>query len=145
MESYEKSLGHWVKKFYLLSAREMDSLLAPYGLGRTQWYILHHVDALGQIPQRELQSILDVESATLTPLVAALVKKGWLVQQPSPTDRRTKMLKSTEAGARHFRAVPNPILRGRRKALAGIDAAEIERARSVLERAVRNLEKGEGS
>ncbi len=142
MENYEKSLGHWVKKFYLLSAREMDSLLSPYGLGRTQWYILHHVNVVGQLPQRELQSMLDIESATLTPLVAALVKKGWLVQQPSPVDRRAKALRLTEAGARHFRAVPNPILLGRRKALAGIDAVEIERARKVLERAVRNLEKG---
>lgn len=143
MENYEESLGHWVKKFCLLSARKMDSLLAPYGLGRTQWYILHHVNALGRLQQRELQSILDIESATLTPMVATLVKKGWLVQQPSPVDRRTKVLKLTETGGRHFRAVPNPIHLGRRKALAGIDAGEIERARKVIEQAVRNLENGE--
>lgn len=142
MENYEKSLGHWVKRFYLLSAREIDSVLGPYGLGRTQWYVLHHVNALGRLPQRELQSILGVESATLTPLVAALVQKGWLAQQPSPDDRRTKILTLTKAGARHFLSVPNPILLARQKAFAGIDAMEIERARRVLQQAVRNLEKG---
>lgn len=142
MENYEKSLGHWVKRFYLLSAREMDTVLAPYGLGRTQWYILHHVDALGRLPQRELQSILGVESATLTPLITALVQKGWLAQQPSPDDRRTRVLSLTKAGKDRFRSVPNPILLSRKKAMAGIDAKEIEQARKVIEQAVRNLEKG---
>lgn len=145
MENYEKSLGHWVKKFYLLSAREMDSVLGPFDLGRTQWYILYHVNVLGRLPQRELQSILGVESATLTPLVAALVQKGWLAQRLSPDDRRTKMLTITKAGARHFRLVPNPIVLGRQKAFAGIDAMEIERARKVLQQAVCNLEKGKAA
>lgn len=140
MEDYERSLGHWVKRFYLLSAREMDSALGPYGLGRTQWYILYHVDAAGELRQRELQSILGVESATLTPLVAALVNKGWLVQKPSVDDRRSKVLTLTAAGLNHFRSVPNPIVRARRKALAGLDETEIEMARTVLQRAVRNLE-----
>ena len=140
MKSYEKSLGHWVKRFYLSSAREIESLLGSYGLGRTQWYVLYHVNEAGKLAQRDLQSILDIQSATLTPLVAALVKKGWLMQQPSLDDRRSKVLMLTEAGQNHFRTVPNPILLGRQKALAGLDAAEIENARKVLERAVRNLE-----
>lgn len=140
MSDYEKSLGHWVKRFYLVSAREMDSLLGPYDLGRTQWYVLYHVNEAGTLPQRELQSILEVESATLTPLVGTLIKKGWLRQQPSPGDRRGKILTLTPAGSKHFRSVPNPIFAGRRKALAGIDPADIENARKVIEHAVRNLE-----
>lgn len=140
MSDYEKSLGHWVKRFYLLSAREMDSILSPYGLGRTQWYVLYHVHEAGKLPQRDLQAILDIESATLTPLVATLVQKGWLSQQPSLNDRRSKILALTPAGLKHFRSVPNPIIRGRRKALAGINAKDIENARKVLEQAVRNLE-----
>lgn len=140
MKEYEKSLGHWVKRFYLLSAREVESALGPYGLGRTQWYILYHVDVAGTLPQRELQTILNVESATLTPIVAALVKKEWLAQQPSPDDRRSKLLSITVAGRKHFRSVPNPIVRARRKALAGLDPTDIENARRVLEQAVRNLE-----
>lgn len=142
MVNYEKSLGHWIKRFYLLSAREMDAALASYGLGRTQWYVMHHVNTTGRLPQRELQSILGIESATLTPLIAALVQKGWLVQVPSPDDRRTKILALTKTGENHFRSVPNPILLGRKKAMAGIDAKEIERARKVIEQAVHNLEKG---
>ena len=140
MNDYEKSLGHWVKRFYRLSVREMDSLLSPYGLGRTQWYVLYHVNEAGTLPQRALQSILEVESATLTPLVGALIKKGWLRQQPVPGDRRGKILTLTPAGSKHFRAVPNPIFTGRRKALAGIDPADIENACKTLKRAVRNLE-----
>lgn len=141
MEQYEKSLGHWVKRFYLLSAREMDYLLSPYELGRTQWYILYHINEAGTLPQRELQSILNIESATLTPLVSALVKKGWLLQRPSPSDQRSKILSLTQDGANRFQAVPNPILNARKKALAGISPSAIEEARKVLEQAVRNLEK----
>ncbi|ADZ91964.1 MarR family winged helix-turn-helix transcriptional regulator [Marinomonas mediterranea] len=140
MEKYEKSLGHWIKRFYLLSAREMDCLLQPYELGRTQWYVMHHVGEAGTLPQKDLQSILNIESATLTPLVSALVTKGWLLQQPSHTDRRSKVLSLTKAGAEHFKAVPNPIVKARKKALTGIDPLEVEQARKMLERAVRNLE-----
>ena len=141
MEQYEKSLGHWVKRFYLLSVREMDYLLSPYGLGRTQWYILYHIDEVGTLQQRELQSILNIESATLTPLVSALVKKGWVSQRPSPNDQRSKILSLTQDGISHFQAVPNPILSARKKALAGISPSAIEEARKVLEQAVFNLEK----
>lgn len=141
MEKYEKSLGHWVKRFYLLSVREMDCLLQPHELGRTQWYVMHHVDEAGTLPQKDLQSMLNIESATLTPLVSALVNKGWLLQQPSHMDRRSKVLSLTKAGADHFKSVPNPIFKGRKKALAGIDPSAIEEARKVLEQAVHNLEK----
>lgn len=140
MEQYEKSLGHWIKRFYLLSVREMELALSPYGLGRTQWYILFHVDDAGTLLQRELQSVLNVESATLTPLVSALVKKAWLRQQPSSKDRRSKILSLTTEGSEHFHSIPNPILRARQKALAGINAKAIEDALKVLQQAVRNME-----
>ncbi|MCB1756881.1 MAG: MarR family transcriptional regulator [Gammaproteobacteria bacterium] len=141
MNEYEKSLGHWVKRFYLLSSREVDVALRPYDLGRTQWYILFHVDKAGELPQRALQTILEIESATLTPLVSALVRKGWLEQIPSLDDRRTKNLALTASGARHFRSVPNPIVQARKKAFAGLDARDVENARRVIEQAVHNLEK----
>lgn len=141
MEQYENSLGHWVKRFYLLSVREMDYLLSPYDLGRTQWYILFHLNEAGTLPQRELQSILNIESATLTPLVSALVKKGWVLQCPSPNDKRSRILSLTKEGVNHFLNIPNPILGARRKALAGINPSAIEKARKVLEQAVYNLEK----
>jgi DNA-binding MarR family transcriptional regulator len=143
MADYERSLGHWVKRFYLLSAKEMESTLGPYGLGRTQWYILHHVNEARELPQRELQTLLSVESATLTPLVAALVEKGWLKQVPSKLDRRNKTLTLSAAGRTHFLSVPNPILLTRKKALSGLDVDDIEHARKVLEAAVRNLERGD--
>lgn len=141
MSDYEKSLGHWVKRFYLASTREVDAALRPYDLGRTQWYILFHVDEAGELPQKALQAILGVESATLTPLVAALVRKGWLKQVPSLEDRRTKNVALTASGKTHFRAVPNPIFQARKKAFAGLDATDLEHARRVIEQAVRNLEK----
>lgn len=140
MPNYEKSLGHWVKRFYLLSTQEMESALSAYGLGRTQWYILYHVEEAGTLPQRELQSILNIKSATLTPLVAALVNKGWLVQKLSPNDQRSKILRLTASGVKHFDSIPNPIIQARKKALAGLDKVEIENARKVLEQAVRNME-----
>lgn len=141
MSEYENSLGHWVKRFYLSSSREVDVVLRPYDLGRTQWYILFHVDEAGELPQRELQAILGIESATLTPLIAALVRKGWLEQIPSLEDRRAKNLVLTASGARHFRSVPNPIVQARKKAFSGIDAKDLENARRVIEQAVQNLEK----
>ncbi|KJY83985.1 hypothetical protein TW81_06580 [Vibrio galatheae] len=141
MSDYEKSLGHWIKRFYLLTTQAMESELTKYGLGRTQWYILYHIAEVGTLAQRELQTILNVESATLTPLVAALVKKGWVIQYPSVSDRRSKVLELTKEGVSHFSSIPNPIINIRSKAMAGLDTVQIENARKVIEQAVKNLEK----
>ena len=140
MTNYSQGLGYWVKRLHLLSNQAIDAELKPYGLGRTQWQIMNHLSEVAPLTQKHLQAELQIESATLTNLVASLVRKGLIAQASSTADRRSKELRLTTAGKRLYQAIPNPILKVRQIVLAGIPPEEIAQARAVLERAVENIE-----
>jgi hypothetical protein len=36
------SVGGCAKRLYFASRAVMDTLMRPYGLGSTQWYVLYH-------------------------------------------------------------------------------------------------------
>ena len=117
----------------------MESVLRPYDLGPTQWYVLYHLATVGQMPQRDLAALLQVERATLTGVVAALVRKGLLVQEPSRTDQRQKVLMLTPAGAALWRKLPDPIALILGTAFDGIAASEVETTIHVLRTATGKL------
>lgn len=140
MHDYTKNLGYWIKRYSVLANRTIDNTLKPYGIGRTQWYILHYIHEQGVVQQRKLQEFLQVESATLTSLVGSLVRKDFIAQIPDPNDKRSKHLALTDKGKAAWQSLPNPIEAVKAKALDGIKPKDIERARKVLEAAVHNLE-----
>ncbi|HLO30258.1 MAG TPA: MarR family transcriptional regulator [Anaerolineales bacterium] len=137
---YEDHLGHSVKRLYHLMGQHFNEVLRPYGVARSQWYMLYHIQQSGGLTQKELQDLLQVESATLTGALNALEQKGWVVRQPGTADRRVKALKLTSAGKKLWAALPDPILEIRRRMLKGISPREEEVARKILEKAIQNLE-----
>ena len=134
-----ESAGAWAKKYYLASRLVMESVLRPHDLGPTQWYVLYHLATVGETPQRDLAALLQVERATLTGVVAALVRKGLLVQEPSRTDQRQKVLRLTPAGAALWRKLPNPIALILDTAFDGIAASDVETTVHVLRTATGKL------
>src|ERR1700685_3591487 len=52
----------------------------------------------GPLSQSELAQRLDVEGATMVAMVDRLVKAGFVVREPSLTDRRVKRVVLTQAG-----------------------------------------------
>lgn len=129
-----------MKRAYLLSSQLLDAQLQDFGLGRTQWQIMFHLAHEGSVSQRVLQKKLHVESATLTNLVASLVRKGWIQQLPDPKDKRSKYLQLTPRGKEVWKTLPDPLRAIQDKMTQGIPRADIEQARQVLMRVVENLE-----
>lgn len=138
--NYTEALGYWIKQYQQHANREMDAALRPYELGRSQWYILFCLVEEGVMQQRSLQQRLGIESSTLTSLIAALVRSGWIVQVPDTSDRRNKKIQLTSWGKQQWQTIPDPILQVRAKALQGIPEQDIERAKAVLKQAIKNLE-----
>lgn len=141
LNKHEGSFDYWIKRYSLLMEREMDSILKPYGLGRSQWYILYCIDTAQEgYRQKELQAGLHVESATMTNLVTNLVRKGWIRQSSDPADRRGKLLAFTPKGKEMWRALPDPIDCVRAHALKGFSESTIQQTSAAIEAAVHNLE-----
>lgn len=127
-----QSAGAWAKKYYLASRVVIESVLRPFDLGPTQWYVLYELATSGPTPQRDLVRMLQVERATLSGVVAALVRKGLIKQNPDPVDQRRKSLAITADGLSLWEALPDPIELILRTAFEGVPAEDIATTIRVL-------------
>jgi DNA-binding MarR family transcriptional regulator len=117
----------------------MEALLRPYDLGATQWYVLYQLAHDGPTKQRDLVKALHVERATLSAIIAVLVRKGLVEQVPDPVDQRQKLLRMTATGAKLWKALPD-LAFIHDVAFKGINAADIAAAVRVLQTATERLE-----
>ena len=137
--SRHDSVGGWAKRLYFASRAVMDSILRPYDLGSTQWYVLHQLANEGPTMQRDLVRMLQIERATLSGIVTTLVRKGLIDQTPDSGDQRQRMLRITRSGTKLWKALPDPTGLILAVAFDGADPAELAIARRVLQAATQRL------
>lgn len=107
------------------------------GLGLTEVRVLHDLDREAPVRPRDLARALGLDEGYLSRMLAALARRGWVVQAPLPGDRRTRAATLTPAG----RAVVAELRGQSRTALAravpgAVQAALVERleaARALIE------------
>jgi DNA-binding MarR family transcriptional regulator len=133
------SVGAWAKRLYFAARSVMDSVLRPYDLGSTQWYVLHQLANEGPTMQRDLVRMLQIERATLSGIVTTLVRKGLVDQTPDSEDQRQRMLRITRSGTKLWRELPDPIELITAVAFDGADPTELAIARRVLQTATQRL------
>ncbi len=132
-------IGAWTKRCYFAGRAVMDSALRPYDLGSVQWYVLYQLATAGPTMQRDLVRLLTIERATMTGIVATLVRKGLVEQEPDGVDQRQKLLRITATGAKLWGELPD-LSFIRSVAFDGIDEADIAVAVRVLQTATERLE-----
>jgi DNA-binding MarR family transcriptional regulator len=138
--SYNDHLGHTIKRLYLLMGQYFNAVLRPYGVTVGQWYMLNYIYHSTGLTQNALQEVMQVKSATLTAALNALERKGWITRQQSETDHRVKIVALTPAGKALWETLPEPIAEIRKQMLKGISSEEERTARSILDKAIQNLE-----
>ena len=117
----------------------MDAVLRPYDLGSTQWYVLYQLANNGPTMQRDLVRLLQIERATLSGIVATLVRKGLIDQTPASQDQRQRMLHLTTSGKKLWKELPDPIALILSVAFDGVDQRELATASRVLQAATERL------
>lgn len=85
----------------------MENALRPHSVGTTQWYILHQLAHHGPTLQRDLVRTLQIERATMSIVVSALVRKGLVEQVQDNNDQRRKNLRLTDQGAELWSRLPD--------------------------------------
>jgi DNA-binding MarR family transcriptional regulator len=106
-ETEQLTVGAWTKRCYLAGRVLMDATLRPYDLGSTQWYVLWHLANAGPAVQRDLGRALELERATLSGIIATLVRKGLVQQTPDGKDQRQRLLTLTSSGEALWRGLPD--------------------------------------
>jgi len=133
------TVGGWAKRLYFASRAVMDTILRPYGLGSTQWYVLYQLANKGPTMQRDLVQMLNIERATLSGVVTTLISKGLVSQTPDAEDQRQRMLRITRSGSKLWSVLPNPIEQILEVAFKDADPVEMEVTRNVLQAATKRL------
>ena len=86
----------------LTTARRIDAecaaLLEPHGLSEGRFAALLAISAEPGAAPARIAERLGVTRSTVTGLVDGLVRAGWAVREPDPSDRRALVLRSTSAG-----------------------------------------------
>jgi DNA-binding MarR family transcriptional regulator len=139
MDDAHESVGAWAKSYYFAVRATMASILRPYELGNTQYYVLYQLANDGPTMQRDLGRTLQIERATLSGIVTALVRKGLIDQMPGSEDQRQRVLRLTGAGMKLWEELPDPLALIRAIAFEGSDAAELATAVRVLQAATQRL------
>ena len=113
----------------------LDRRLKFLGLSQAGWMTITSVAKIGKpMSQTELATAVGVEGATMVTMLDRLVRDGLVERQPSPTDRRIKLISLTEAGKAIFGKVCTEADLYRDELLAGCDAVALEQATTILER-----------
>ncbi len=134
------TVGAWAKRCYFAGRAIIEDTLRPHGLGATQWYVLHQLAQAGPTPQRELLRMLQVERATLSIVIGALVRKDLVEQLPDRVDQRQKLLRMTPAGKALWDDLPD-LTFIHKAAFDGLDDADVAVAISVLRTATERLDR----
>jgi len=82
--------------------RLYDAALRPSGLGVTQFTLLQALNTAPGMSQKQLASLLEIDSTTLTRTLEPLRRAGWL-RSTVGDDRREVRLALTAAGKRAYR------------------------------------------
>jgi DNA-binding MarR family transcriptional regulator len=139
MDDAHESVGAWAKSYYFAVRATMESILRPYELGSTQYYVLYQLANDGPTMQRDLGRMLQIERATLSGIVTTLVRKGLIDQMPGSEDQRQRVLRLTSAGMKLWEELPDPLALIRAIAFEGSDSAELATAVRVLQAATQRL------
>jgi DNA-binding MarR family transcriptional regulator len=132
------TVGAWAKRCFFAGRALMEETLRPHGLGATQWYVLHQLAQVGPTMQRDLVSLLQIERATVSIIVSALVRKGLVEQVPSDFDQRQKMLRLTPAGTSLWEELPD-LAFIHDEAFSDVSEADLETTARVLREATERL------
>jgi len=129
-----------IKRLAALVHQQVDALLKPHDLARTQYVVLRHLRERGGLATSELVAKLQVEPATLSGIVDALEAKGLVRRVERSDDKRRKDVQLTEAGRTLLANIPPPAPVVERTMLYGVNDYDAMRIRDVMEHMVDNLE-----
>lgn len=121
-DAWKHTFGFLIHDVARLRKALFDERMKDFGLTRSQWWVIGHLNRRDGVTQSELGRELDMSKVTLGGLLDRLEEKGWLERRTDAEDRRAKRIYLTRR------------LEGIRR---GMDAAAVE----INERCFTNVTK----
>ncbi|HJT07741.1 MAG TPA: MarR family transcriptional regulator [Stellaceae bacterium] len=141
----ERSFGFLLHDIARLMRKKFDQRARSLNLSRAQWQLLVHLSRHEGINQSGLAEILEIESITLGRLVDRMEEAGWVERRPDPSDRRARLLYTTEKVAPVMERMRELADATRNEALAGLAPAQRDALIDTLIQVRGNLSVRNGS
>jgi DNA-binding MarR family transcriptional regulator len=119
-------------KFFFAQRGHLPSSGAEFDLSPAQCHVLHLIEPRRPLPMSRLADTLSCDASNVTGLVDRLESRGLVRRQPSPRDRRVKVLQLTPTGLR-LRAQLLRGMAGRSLPLSRLAPAERRTLVKILE------------
>jgi DNA-binding MarR family transcriptional regulator len=103
-----------------------------------QWLIIKVILENPTISQQDIAKKVFKDNASVTRIIALLVKSAYLEREVNPNDRRKSNLKVTEAGETVIYQVQDLVLENRKNSLDGITPEELEALNQAFKRIIAN-------
>jgi DNA-binding MarR family transcriptional regulator len=116
---------------------QVATLLQARGLTVAQFEVLSSLATANCANQQELADRLRVTKGNLVGLIDRLGERGWVEREPAPEDRRVNRVRITPAGKELILSVLPEQAGVVQSMLSGLDDAEVETLRFLLEKAVK--------
>jgi len=97
-QSIEQLPGHAIRRLQQISVAVFLQETEAFGLTPVQFAALQCVADVPDVDQRTLARLAGLDTSTITGVVDRLESRGWLQRRFSPTDRRVRTLRITDAG-----------------------------------------------
>ena len=139
MQAHGIPVGFLLAQTAKTTARAFDDALQERGGSLPVWLILKALMQGGHRTQAELAAMVGVQGPTLTHHLNGMERDGLLTRSPLPDNRRVHEVTLTEAGRALFLKLRQAAMAFDARLRAGIDAADLDVFRAVLQRMPANV------
>src|SRR3954449_616965 len=114
--------------------RAFDEALSSVGGSRPVWMVLLALKSGAAASQQQIADHIGIRGATLTHHLGGMEERGLVVRTREPGDRRTQVVRLTDAGETLFVAMAGAAQEFDARLRRGITAAEIAQLDALLQR-----------
>lgn len=125
------------KKAKQFSQRELDR--NGFGITVDQWVLLKVIEESPGLSQRDLAEKSIKDPASITRMLDLLEKKGFILREPIPGNRRQYKIQLSDAGLKFINDHMEVVQMQRERSLQGFSSEEIEQLKSMLLRIQANM------
>lgn len=110
--------GHYIRRMQQIAVAIFLEETAEFGITPVQFAALQAVQQQPGLDQRTLARAIGYDTSTIGGVIDRLEKRGLVLRQASPSDRRVRQLVLTDEGRRVLTLMVPPMLRAQHRMLA---------------------------
>ena len=137
---YRNSIGFIITKTAKVFVKALDSeLRGKVGVSFSQWKLLVILSVQDGITQKEIANKLELEAATIIPIIDKMEKEGLIVRQADKSDRRNNRIYRTDKSNAIWEQMIECATKIRENSVKDVSENHLTIMRNCLEKICNNL------